>query len=135
MGKSQLMLRYCYLHDAQYNFKFWLVVEGRSTTINSFRKLAINLGFGEASVKEASEEKVVGWVRSWLENKSKWLLLLDNADDVIIKEIFPFLPRKGGHIILTTCEFIPPTKAMTIHVGKMEKRKLSLYCSPQHHSI
>src|SRR5438270_13808208 len=62
MGKSQLMLRYCYLYDAQYNFKFWLVVEGRSTAIDSFRKLAINMGFGEANVKEASEEKVVGWI-------------------------------------------------------------------------
>ena len=125
------MLRYCYISDAQYNFKFWLVVEGRSMAIDSFRKLAINIGFGEERVKEASEEEIVGWVRSWLENRSKWLLLLDNADDVVIKEIFPLLPRKGGHVILTTREFIPPTEAMTIHVGKMEKEEaLSLLFSP-----
>src|SRR5947209_14741514 len=89
------------------------------------------MGFSEANVKEASEEKVIGWIRSWLEKKSKWLLLLDNADDETIKEIFPLLPRKGGHVILTTREFIPPTEAMTIHVGKMEKEEaLSLLFSP-----
>ncbi|RUP42887.1 P-loop containing nucleoside triphosphate hydrolase protein, partial [Jimgerdemannia flammicorona] len=121
IGKTQLMLHYCYIHSAEYECVFWLEVSNWAMAVDSFRKLAINLGFDEDITEEKdSEEKVIDWVRSWLQKKTKWLLLLDNADDVMAKEVFKLLPCMGGHIILTTREPIPSSEATVIHVGKMK---------------
>src|SRR5438270_829468 len=81
MGKTQLMLRYCYLHRAAYDFIFWLEVDSWSATVKSLHMLAINLGLDSESTKgNDSEQKVINWVRTWFHMNKKWLLLLDNAD-------------------------------------------------------
>src|ERR1700761_967398 len=119
MGKTQLMLRYCYLHCAEYNVVIWLEFDSKAVAMDSFRKLANNLGFGEENA-----EKTVAFVRAWLQKQTGWLLLLDNVDDL---ETLELLPRIGGDIILTTREFIPSTLATTVPVGKMrEEEALSL---------
>src|SRR4051812_17076854 len=43
MGKSQLMLKYCYTHRKEYNYVFWLNVEGSQATLEEFRNLAEDL--------------------------------------------------------------------------------------------
>ena len=123
MGKTQLMIRYCYLHRAAYDFVFWLKVDTQSLAIDSFRKLAINLGFDPQLAKKEkdSDRTVVDLVRIWLEKRSNWLLLMDNADDSMATDVFGFMPRFGGDIILTTREFVPPSKAIILHVDKMNE--------------
>jgi len=127
MGKTQLMLHYCYLHCASYDFIFWLNVDTWGTAINSYRQLAINLGVDEEAAEEASEEKIINWVRSWLQKNTKWLLLLDNADsDSMEEKVFKLLPRIGGDIILTTRMDVSPSKATVIPVGKMQEEEAIL---------
>ena len=44
MGKSQLMLKYCYAHRKEYRYIFWLNAEGSQETREGFRNLAKDLG-------------------------------------------------------------------------------------------
>ena len=76
MGKTQLMLQYCYLHRAEYQYVFWLEVEDKIIAVDSFRRLAVNLGLDVTSLEKDSEGKVVEWVRKWLEKRTGWLLRL-----------------------------------------------------------
>ena len=127
MGKTQLMIRYCYLHRAKYDSIIWLGGDSRTAAFDAFLKLAIELGFSEETDKDNSE-KAVTWVRLWLEKQKDWLLLLDNVDDL---DILEFLPRFGGKIILTTRNFIPSANATTVHVHKMsEEESLCLFLGP-----
>ncbi|KAL1915076.1 uncharacterized protein VTP21DRAFT_7781, partial [Calcarisporiella thermophila] len=123
MGKTQLMLRFCYLHRTKYDFVFWLKADSWIMAADSFRSLAMYLGIPEMVLEEKSEDKTIAWVRNWLEARSKWLLLLDNLDDRIAKQIFQILPREGGHIILTTRGPIPSRCATIISVGNMKEEE------------
>src|SRR5438270_5613736 len=118
------MLQYCYLHRTSYNFVFWLKVSSQNVAIDSYCKLAINLGLikeSKESAKENDPEQIFGLVCSWLQMKTKWLLLLDNADDIMAEEIFNYLPRIGGDIILTTRDYISLSMATVIDVEKMKE--------------
>src|SRR3954467_417841 len=44
MGKSQLMLKYCYTHRKEYKHIFWLNAEGIQATLEEFHNLAKKLG-------------------------------------------------------------------------------------------
>src|SRR3982751_3759333 len=44
MGKSQLMLKYCYSHRKEYKDIFWLDIEGSLATLEEFLFLAEKLG-------------------------------------------------------------------------------------------
>ena len=124
MGKSQLMLRYCYVHLPEYKYVFWLNIEDQAAAVDSFAKLAINLGLDEESVKQLEKEgRTIEWVCSWLEKQTGWLLLLDNADDVMVRAIFKKLPRLGGSIILSTREPVRRENAIVISVDKMEEEE------------
>ena len=93
MGKTQLMLRYFYAHRHAYDYVFWMVMDTKSSAISSYRDLAINLGLDDKTAMDGSEKKVIEWVRSWLQERTGWILLLDNADDVMSSEVFQHLPR------------------------------------------
>ncbi len=48
-----------------------------------------------------AQEIIIEAVKVWLQTHEKWLLILDNADDLDL--LLPFLPLvAGGHILLTT---------------------------------
>src|SRR5579864_5073887 len=67
MGKTQLMLKYCYQHENEYAYILWLEVEGRTATLNAFRELAIKLGIiGESSTNadKMLAEKMCEWFQS-----------------------------------------------------------------------
>ena len=114
MGKTQLMLEYCYSHRKEYRYIFWLGVDGKTALEDSFRRLAQNLGLDVATSNEDDPEKIIKQVLIWLERRTGWLILLDNAD----KDIFRYIPRVGGDVILTTRDDIS-TKAAVIPVDKM----------------
>src|SRR4051812_17359343 len=95
MGKTQLMLQYCYLHREEYRYVFWLAVDGSTTAEDSFRRLAQNLGLNDS---KEDPKKAIEQVQIWLEQTKGRLILLDNAD----KDVFRYIPRFGGDVILTT---------------------------------
>src|SRR4051812_41356013 len=62
MGKSQLMLKYCYSHRKDYKYIFWLNTEGSLATLEGFRNLAGKLG-----IKVDNDEDLVEQIRTWFQ--------------------------------------------------------------------
>src|SRR6184192_3864385 len=76
MGKSQLMLKYCYTHRKEYKYVFWLNAEGRLATLEEFQDLAEDLG-----IKTDNDRALPKRIRTWFQSREeRWLLLLDNVD-------------------------------------------------------
>jgi hypothetical protein len=76
IGKTQLMLQYCYTCESpsSYRYIFWIDTDGEITLADSPRRLACNLGLAE-------EGNVAEALKTWLEHKTEWLLLVNNADN------------------------------------------------------
>src|SRR3954462_11432642 len=76
MGKSQLMLKYCYQHRKEYKYVFWINAEGYLETLEEFQNLAKKLG-----IKVDNDEDLGELIREWFQSKDeRWLLMLDNVD-------------------------------------------------------
>src|SRR4051794_20136984 len=76
MGKSQLMLEYCYAHRNEYKYVFWLRAEGNIEIWQEFQSLAEKLG-----IKVNSDEALSEHIRMWFQSTTgRWLLLLDNVE-------------------------------------------------------
>src|SRR4051812_13612061 len=58
--------------------------------------------------------------------RTKWLLLLNNADGTTAKDVFEILPRVGGDIIITTRESVPLSMATVVLVDKMQEEEAIL---------
>jgi tetratricopeptide (TPR) repeat protein len=99
VGKTQIAVEYAYRHLYDYQFVLWVQAETREALISEYVDIAGLLNLEESKAQD--EMIVVQAVKKWLEAKTTWLLILDNADDLtILNEFLPFKSR--GHIVITT---------------------------------
>src|SRR5450755_2302984 len=99
IGKTQLAIEYAYRYAHDYEAVLWARAETREDLIASYSALAILLNLPEQQADK--QEITIAAVKVWLQKNSKWLLILDNADDLEL--LPPFLPPvPGGHVLLTT---------------------------------
>lgn len=69
---------------------------------------------------------VINAVERWFNSHERWLLILDNADQ--IEEVSEFLPCADmGHILLTTRAYATGTAAQRIVVGQMTREEGILF--------
>jgi tetratricopeptide (TPR) repeat protein len=120
IGKTQIAVEYAYrcrdLND--YTHTLWVNAATEETIISSFMGIAELLP--SFSVKnETDQQKLVEDVKRWLEQcEQPWLLIFDNADDLVI--LPDYLPRRGsGGILLTTRTFMVGGFAASIEVETM----------------
>src|SRR3954452_11697185 len=66
MGKSQLMLKYCYSHRKEYKYVFWLNTEGTTATFAEFYNLAEKLG-----IKADNDEDLTEQTHAWFQSKEE----------------------------------------------------------------
>src|SRR3954471_3550546 len=115
MGKSQLMLRYCYTHREEYKYVFWLNAEGHLETLEEFQNLAKKLG-----IEVDNDEALAEQIRTWFQTREgRWLLMLDNVD--AFEDVHDFIPYFGGDVIVTTRNHVNKINGFIIHVDKMLK--------------
>ncbi len=99
IGKTQLALEYAYRYHQDYQMVLWARAESKETLISSYIELARLLWLPE---REATErEFTVQAVKTWLQTHRGWLLILDNADELMLLPDF-LPPSLGGHLLLTT---------------------------------
>ncbi|GHO82976.1 FxSxx-COOH system tetratricopeptide repeat protein [Dictyobacter formicarum] len=99
IGKTQIATEYAYRYHQDYVAVLWARAESQDALISSYIAIAklLNLPEGDADEQEITIEAV----KMWLQNHQKWLLILDNVDELDV--LPPFLPTvPGGHILLTT---------------------------------
>ena len=117
IGKTQLAVEYAYRNRDKYQAILWATATTYETLFTDFVALAELLDLPE---KDAQDYTItVQAVKHWLETHSRWLLIIDNADDLEI--INDFLPTRGnGHIIITTRSQATGTIAQPLEVTKLE---------------
>src|SRR5450755_1833044 len=99
IGKTQTVLEYAYRYHMEYQAVLWVNAESSNTLTIEFVRIATVLHLPERN--ERQMQRIVEAVMRWLRNKSQWLLILDNVDDVAV--VAPFLPlAASGHVLLTT---------------------------------
>ncbi len=99
VGKTQLALEYTYRYYQDYEAVLWTRADTQEALISGFVVFATLL---QLPVQEERDQlKIVQAVKHWLTSHTRWLLLLDNADDLAL--VRDFLPPAGrGHTLLTT---------------------------------
>ena len=99
IGKTQVALEYAYRHRQDYHAILWSLADTREALITTFVNIATLLDLPEKN--EQNQMVTVEAVKRWLAGRSKWLLVLDNADDIsIVKEFIPSAFQ--GHLLVTT---------------------------------
>jgi Tfp pilus assembly protein PilF len=105
IGKTAAVVQLVHAEVAQETFDFilWASAESTATLQNDFKNIArvvLKLQGAEADAKHCRE-----LVMSWLQHTAKkWLLVLDNADDLEpVREYMPTSAQPGcGHVVMTT---------------------------------
>jgi tetratricopeptide (TPR) repeat protein len=99
IGKTQTAVEYAYRFRDDYQFVLWVQANTQETLLSSFVALATQLNLPEQNDQE--QRIVVQAVKQWLETHSRWLLIVDTADDLVM--VRDYLPvGNQGHILLTT---------------------------------
>jgi len=120
IGKTQLAVEYAYRYRDAYRAIFWVRAASRDTLIVDFVSLASLLALPEQGAQD--QQLIVAAVKRWLTFHKEWLLILDNADDLLLAS--DFLPVGGeGHILLTTRAQATGTIAPGVAVEKMESEE------------
>lgn len=124
IGKSQIVLEYAYRHKDEYQNVFWVNAASRDILTANFIIVAELLQLMERNAQD--QNIVIAAVKRWLEKKTKWLLILDNADDLALAH--EFLPTTSkGHILFTTRSQATGPTLRSISIGKMDKIEGSLF--------
>jgi len=99
IGKTQTAIAYLYEHRREYDHLFWVGAETPEMLTEGLAGLAEELELPGAA--HATTQQALARMHDWLRKHSRWLLILDNADDLpTLAPHFP--PSHTGHLIFTT---------------------------------
>lgn len=101
IGKTQIAVEYAHRYSHSYQHVLWTHVDTREALISGYVALAHLLQLPQKN--EQDQDLIVQAVVHWLSSptQARWLLILDNADELSL--VNAFLPsRFDGHILLTT---------------------------------
>src|SRR6266487_319880 len=119
VGKTQVAVEYAYRRAKDYEAVLWISAASRETLLSGFASLTSLLQLPERY--ESDQQKCVVAVHRWLQRRSRWLLILDNADDLsLLPDFFPSGQLKG-HILLTTRAYALGGLANRIEVDTLDQ--------------
>jgi hypothetical protein len=99
VGKTQTALEYAYRHIQEHDHTFWAAAASREGLLSSYVTIAGLLKLPQAGAQD--QTLAVDAVKRWLTSHEGWLLILDNADDIVMaREFMPL--GKNGRVLLTT---------------------------------
>ncbi|MCP4514117.1 MAG: hypothetical protein GY824_02645, partial [Delftia sp.] len=105
-GKTQLVLEYCYRHQADYPLIYWLNADDPATLSLSLAELAYTLTVAQRGAGDQAtgdQATAVQAALHWLQTTPhRWLLIYDNADHIQPQQLPAYLPRLGNGVSLIT---------------------------------
>ena len=123
IGKSQTAAEYAFHYGDDYAHMFWMRAATSETLAADFVKLAELLDLPEKD--EQDQQRTVAAVKRWLAANEGWLLILDNADDLLIAQ--EFLPTSHkGYILFTTRAQATGAIAASVEVEQMNLQEGTL---------
>src|SRR5207302_1089979 len=110
VGKTQLALEWAFRYRSRYDLVWWVQAEEPATLIAEYAALAKELKLPEGEYPD--QALALSAVRRALEEKGRWLLVLDGAEGPSttvdragpLKKLRDFIPRAGtaGHVLITS---------------------------------
>ena len=100
VGKTQLALEYAYYHKDNYDGVYWISAVSQATLFSGFQEIAQETRCiaKPATLKPA---EVAAQVLNWLNRGERWLLVIDNLEDISVVD--GYLPDlSAGHTLITT---------------------------------
>ncbi|GAB3161078.1 hypothetical protein GCM10027290_67810 [Micromonospora sonneratiae] len=97
VGKTQLAIEYGHRHADDYDLTWLVPAEQHDLIGGHLAQLAITQGLVGADV---STQAAVAALHAAIRTQPRWLLIFDNAEDP--RALSPWLPPRGGHIIITS---------------------------------
>ncbi len=124
IGKTQIAIEYAYRYRNDYSAVLWLCAE----TSNVLKGDAVSLA-NMLKLPESTEQKpqcVVAGIKRWLGTQERWLLILDNVEEMsIVQDIVPSHGR--GHILMTTHVQATGMAAMCMDIEPMHPEEGALF--------
>ncbi len=124
VGKTQIATEYAYRYRDEHQAVLWVGAATRDTLIADLVALAGPLGLPERNQQD--QNSVVAAVKRWLSNNARWLLILDNADDLSMISEF-LISGDNGYVLLTTRAQAMGRLAQSIEIEKMEPEEGTLF--------
>ncbi len=98
MGKTQVAVEYAYKYASAYQAVLWVHADSAEILLSSFINLAETLNLPERN--DADQHLIIKAVKQWLQRNNRWLLVIDNLEDInLLRDIVPF--PHSGHILIT----------------------------------
>jgi Tetratricopeptide repeat/NB-ARC domain len=97
VGKSSLAVEYAHRFKQEFNLVWWIDAESPSLVGEQLRQLALTLGVNEEG---SSVSQAINSCHRALQNRTRWLLVFDNAEDP--EPLLSYLPSGPGQILITT---------------------------------
>ncbi|KAI9668388.1 MAG: hypothetical protein M1831_001142 [Alyxoria varia] len=105
IGKSQAAIKYAHSFQHIYETVIWISAENEISIAQGCREIARNLGLIQAGEEEQEAAIALGKMRTWLaDNRSNWLLILDNVDDANLMRTM-VADNGTGSVLYTTRDF------------------------------
>jgi len=117
IGKTQIAVEYAYRHRQEYQAVLWTPADTNKALVSGYVAIAELLHLPLQD--EQDQAIIVQAVMGWLAKQTKWLLILDNADDLSVARGF-LPPVFGGHLVLTTRAQTMGKLAQRIQIETME---------------
>jgi len=124
IGKTQTAVEYAYRYQSEYQVIAWVKAELEETLTTEFSTLARLLHL--PIMQEQDQTFIIESVKRWFHEHSGWLLIFDNADDLLM--VRKFLPSsEKGHILLTTRSQTTGSIAQPVTLEKMPPQEGTLF--------
>jgi tetratricopeptide (TPR) repeat protein len=124
IGKTQAALEYVYRFQQSYQAILWVNASSQEALLADIVTLAQLLDLPEKESRE--QEIILGAVKHWLKVHTNWLLVLDNADDLLlVQDLLPIAAT--GHMLLTTRTQLVRPVAVPMNIAVMSPREGSFF--------
>lgn len=120
VGKTQLAVEYVYQNANEYELAWWVHSEEPATLAADYAALARELNLPEKDDRE--QRTIVESVKRWLQQKTGWLLIFDNAN--VPDDVRNYIPSgSSGHVLITSRNPNWGSMATPICVGVLNREE------------
>jgi hypothetical protein len=99
VGKTQVAIEYAYRHENDYDNIYWISASDQATLLSGFQEAGTRTACIPTEIQDPTT--IAKTVLAWLRTQEKWLLVVDNLDDVSVADgLLPAMDR--GHTLITT---------------------------------
>jgi hypothetical protein len=128
MGKSAIAEEHGRIHVTEYDFRLWVRAWDGTVLASDYAALAEPLGIPHQ--EDSDLQDLASFVRAWLEENGRWLLVFDDAPSPEVLE--GYLPRAesgGSDVIITSKNPVwdGPSVTVTIEVGPLDPSEAAAF--------